>query len=67
MESLPLISVELNRAHILNLMKTIIHMTLINCVCKTDSEVGLRISSETRSDDDDGDVDYPVEQTEPCV
>jgi len=47
MERLPLISVELNQAHILNLMKNIIHMTLINSVCKTDSKIRLQISSET--------------------
>lgn len=66
MERLPLISVELIQAHILNLMKNIIHMTLINSVCKTDSKIWLQISSETYYDDDD---DYhPVEQTNvPCV
>lgn len=64
MESLPLISVELNQAHILNLMKNIIHMTLINSVCETGSEIRLWIASETFDYDDD---DYPAEQTEPCV
>lgn len=43
-------------------MKNIILMTLINSVCKTDSEIWLQISSETYDDDD-----YPVEQTGPCV
>lgn len=53
MERLPLISVELIQAHILNLMKNIIHMTLINSVCKTDSKIWLQISSEAYYDDDD--------------
>lgn len=66
MERLPLISVQLNQAHILNLMKNIIRMILINSVCKTDSKIWLQIPSETYYDDDDD--DYPVEQTNvPCV